>query len=164
VVCLERLGLPTGAVKSKHRLAAKMLTERLLGDQRLELAYQLSVAAAFEVGVDPLFEDREPELFQTSDLTLRERLEGEVRQRRTAPEPERRSQSASPGLTGEHPSLPDQALEAAEISLVGRGVEHVAGSLGLHAIGAERLPEVRDHVLERGPRRLRRVLAPQLVQ
>jgi hypothetical protein len=51
----------------------------MLRDQRLELADQLRVAAEREVGLDPLLDDREPEILQPPCLHLR----------RSAPELER---------------------------------------------------------------------------
>ena len=52
LVGVERLGLASRAVEREHQLAAQPLAQRVLGDQRLELADQLSVAAERELGVD----------------------------------------------------------------------------------------------------------------
>ena len=51
-VGLERLGLAPGAVEREHLLAAQPLAQRMLADERLELAGDLGVAAAGEVRVD----------------------------------------------------------------------------------------------------------------
>jgi hypothetical protein len=136
----------------------------VLRDQRLELAAQLGVAAASEVGVDSLLNGRKPELFEPPDLTLRERFERKVRQRGPAPQSQRGAQRACPLLARKQPGLRQQPLESAEIRLLGRHGEQIARRLRQHALGAEGLAEVRDHVLQRGRRRPRRVLAPELVE
>ena len=61
----------------------------VLGDQRLELADQVGVAAEREVGLDPFLDRRQAQVLEPSDLCLRERLERELGQRRAAPERER---------------------------------------------------------------------------
>ena len=104
-VGVERLGLPAGAVEREHQLAAQALPQRMLGDERLELADQLGVAAAGQIGVDPLLERRQPQLLETGDLGLRERLVGEVGERRPAPKRERLAQLLRPPLSGV-PSAP----------------------------------------------------------
>ena len=51
-VGLERLRLPAGAVKREHPLAVQALAQRVLSDQRVELADHLGVPTGLEVGVD----------------------------------------------------------------------------------------------------------------
>jgi hypothetical protein len=118
VVRLQRLRLASRAVERQHHLATELLAEGLLGNERLELADQLGVATALEVGVDSLFEGRQPQLLEPSDLTLRERLEREVRQRRASPEPKRGAEGACPLLTREQPGLGHESLEPAEVRLL----------------------------------------------
>ena len=50
LVGLERLRLAAGAVEAEHQLAPQPLPQRVLVDQRLELADELGVSAAGEVG------------------------------------------------------------------------------------------------------------------
>ena len=57
-VDLQRLGLARRAVEREHQLAAQPLAQRVLGDQRLQLADQVRVPAGGEVGVDALLERR----------------------------------------------------------------------------------------------------------
>jgi hypothetical protein len=52
----KRLGLPAGVVEREHQLPPETLTQRVLGDEVLELAHELGVAAELEIGVDPLLE------------------------------------------------------------------------------------------------------------
>ena len=81
LVHLERLGLPARPVEREHQLAAEPLAQRMLRDERLELADELGVAPELELGVDPLLERRQPQLLEPRDLRLRERLEREVGER-----------------------------------------------------------------------------------
>ena len=60
LVGLERLGLPAGAIEREHQLRAQPLAQRILGDERLQLADELGVAAGLEVGVDALLEHGQP--------------------------------------------------------------------------------------------------------
>ena len=86
---LERLGLSTGAVERSHERRAQPLAQRMLADEHLELGDELGVAAEREVGFDAPLERAQAELFEAADLGLRERLVGEVGERRPAPEAER---------------------------------------------------------------------------
>ena len=95
---------------------AEPLAQRVPGDERLQLADELGVAAEREVGLDPLFERRELQLVQARDLRLCERLVGEVGQGGTPPEGERPAQLLG-GLLGlalgpSAPRLLEHALEA----------------------------------------------------
>jgi hypothetical protein len=74
------------AVQRDHQLAGQLLARGVLLGELAELGDDLGVAAALQVGVDPRFDRREPLLVQPGDLGLRERLEGELRQRRAAAE------------------------------------------------------------------------------
>jgi hypothetical protein len=56
-----------------------------------------------------------------------------------------------------------EELEAAQVELAAVHVEEIAGRPRDERLGPERLAELRDEVLERGRRRSRRVLAPQVV-
>ena len=69
----------------------------MLGDQCLELSDDLRVAAEREVGVDAILEAGDASLLEAPDLGLRERLVGEVGERRAAPEIERVAQAIGSG-------------------------------------------------------------------
>ena len=60
LVGLERLRLPAGAIEREHQLRAQTLAQRILGDERLQLADELGVEPGLEVGVDALLEHRQP--------------------------------------------------------------------------------------------------------
>jgi hypothetical protein len=76
----------------------------MTGDERLELGDDLVATSEREVGLDPLLDGGQAELLEAGDLLLSERVEGELGERRAAPEPERLSQPArrhrSPGNGG----------------------------------------------------------------
>ena len=91
LVRLERLRLASGAVEREHQLRPQALAQRMLGDERLELAHELRVPARLELGLDSLLERREPELSEPGDLGLRPGLEAELGERLAPPEVERRS-------------------------------------------------------------------------
>ena len=99
-VDLERLGLTSGTVEGEHLLAAEALAERVLADERLELAGHLGVAAAGEVRVDAVADARQAKILQPRDLRLREPGVGHVGEGRAAPQLQGASQRGRrlPGL------------------------------------------------------------------
>lgn len=70
-------------------MPSQALAQRVLGDERLQLADELRAAAEPEERVDPILDGLQPQLLEALDLALRELLEGELGERRAAPEPER---------------------------------------------------------------------------
>src|SRR5205807_1316098 len=89
LVCVERLRLAAGPVERKHELGAQALAQRMLCDKRLKLSDELRVAAEGEIGLDSLHDCDHAALLQELSRRERERLVGEVRERRAAPERER---------------------------------------------------------------------------
>src|SRR3954465_3891342 len=59
----------------------------MLAHQRLELAAPPRGTAERQFGVHALLDRHQPQLLEPGDLSLRERLVGEVRPRRPAPQP-----------------------------------------------------------------------------
>ena len=69
LVGLERLGLAARAVEREHQLAAQALAQRVLVDQRLELADERRRGApSARSRVDPLLERSEAQLLEPGDL------------------------------------------------------------------------------------------------
>ena len=127
-VASQRLGLAAGAVEREHQLAAQALPQRMLGDERLELADELGVTAERQVGVDPLLERRQPQLLQPRDLGLGERLVGEVGERRPAPQRERLAQLRAAAVCGRaRRASADSRSKRARSSSDGVDAQHVAG-------------------------------------
>ena len=162
----QRVRLAAAAVESEHQLRGEPLARRMLGHERPQLADELRVPPGGEVRLDALLQRRQPLLLQPRDLRLRERLELEPGQRRSAPEPERRAQMV-PGLPGASalqrpPPFLELTREALRVELVRPHAQYVAGRSRHERV---RLPEclaqaghVNVHRLDRAGRR---VLAPQ---
>jgi hypothetical protein len=69
-VGIQRVRLPARAVEGEHQLATQPLTERMGGDERLQLGHGLGVPA-LELGVDSLLDCEQPQLFEAGDVGLR---------------------------------------------------------------------------------------------
>ena len=145
-------------------LRAEPLAQRVLGDQRLELADHVAVMPEREVGLDPPFERGEAELLEARALVPGERLR-ELGECRPAPERERVAQQLPrlPGIALRErlPAVGDRALEAGQVELVVADLEQVAGSACLQPRLRKRLPQLRDVDLHHLLRRVRHVLAPE---
>ena len=105
---LERFGLASAAVEGEHPLPAEALAERMPRDERLELAHELRVCPEQQVGLDPVLDRDEVELFEATDRGAGKRLRGEVRERSAAPERQRlgealRAPATSPAASRSRP-------------------------------------------------------------
>jgi hypothetical protein len=154
----ERVGLPTGPVEREHEVPVEALAERVLGHEALELPRHLPVPALGQLLLGGPLERREPQLLQAPDLRGRERLPGQVGQRRAAPEGER-----LPRRPRGH-----QPLEADGVHGVGRDLQLVRPPTG-HDVRAvavavavrKRAPQVGDVLLDHLRRAGRQRLLPQ---
>jgi hypothetical protein len=162
---LERFRLPAGAVEGEHELAAHALVEGMLDDEALELGNERRVLAEREPGVDQLFLGDDSQLFEAGSLEENEGLEGEIGERRPAPERERLAEplDALRGV-GFASCLLEQTLEAKQVDLVSLDLEQVARGLRAHDRLTEQLPQRRDDVLERPFPRRRRSLSPEVFE
>ena len=88
LVGVQRFCLPTRPIERRHQIHPQALTERVLGDQCLELSDQLVVAPEREVGVDPQLQRCQPDLLEPGDRRLGEALVDEVRERWSSPQSE----------------------------------------------------------------------------
>ena len=146
-------------------LRAEPLAQRMLRDQRLELADDVAVMPERQVGLDPPLERGEAQLLEARALVPCERLR-ELGQRGPAPERERVAQQLA-RLLGHRPcasacaSVGDRALEAGEVELVVADLEQVAGSTRVEPRLRQRLAQLRDVDLHHLLRRVRHVLAPE---
>ena len=162
----ERLGLPARAVEREHVLRAHVLAQRVLGDQRLEVADRITVKPECQVGFDAPLERHDTRLLETRALVSREGLR-ELGQRTSAPQRESIAEQL-PRFCGaalrEHlPSVADRALEAGEIELILSDLQQVAGRTRLQAGLGEHLAQLRDVDLHHLQRRFRHPLAPERV-
>ena len=100
---------------------------------------------------------------KTRQLGAREGLERKLRERIAAPEAERLPQQVGPLGRFELLGRGDQALEPSEVEQFRIDGEDVARRPGEQELGPDQFAEVRDRVLERRGRGLRRSLAPEPV-
>ena len=165
VVGGERIGLAARAVEREHLLAAQPLAQRMLANERVELAGDLGVPAAGEVGVDPLAQAVEPEIVEPRDLGLREALVGDVRERRPAPQvdcPPQRVRRV-PRLAARELLAPERKTLLELLGVERADAQRVAAALVDHQALAQGAPQPRREQLHRvagvpGP-----VSLPQLV-
>jgi hypothetical protein len=154
-VGLERVGLPAAAVQRQHPLRVQLLAQRLLCNQRFELADDLAMAAGGEVALDRQLERGEPQLLEPTDLGRGERLTGHVIQRRPVPQRQRFARGR----------LRDEPLEASGIDVAGAEAQLVAApardDLGAVAARGERLAQLGHVNLNQLRRGCRRLLAPK---
>ena len=78
-----------GAIQREHQQLARALAERMLADEGLELGDDVRAAPEVDVGRNPLLDRDEAKLLEPARLGLRPVLEGELGERRAAPEVER---------------------------------------------------------------------------
>ena len=96
-VARERLGLAAAAVEREHQLAAQLLAQRLLVDERLSSATSALVLAELELGLDPRLERVEPELREPAAAGCANGSRRNSASGRPAPERERLAQSCARG-------------------------------------------------------------------
>ena len=120
---LERLGLAPAAVQRQQPLRVNALAQRVIGQQRLDLADDLLVAARGQVRVDRQFGRGQAQLVQPADLRARERLLGDVGQRLAA---EQRQGLARGVARRAARRLADQPLEAQRVDQLAVDLQLVA--------------------------------------
>jgi hypothetical protein len=166
LICGERVGLASGPVEREHELAAQAFAQRVLDDERLELAHHVA-AAQLQIGLDPIRERFQAQLVQASDLCLGERREGEVGQRGAAPQRERRPEVVRRGGGGagaqRRSAFVEVAPEAVEVDGVGLDLQEVPGRAGDEDVGLQDLAQGGDVDLDELDGGSGRPLAPQLV-
>jgi hypothetical protein len=88
-VRLERLRLPARPVQREHQLRAQAFPQRMLADERLELADHLAVASGGDVGFEAVLDCRQPQLLELRELSPIEELGLDIHEQRAAPAGER---------------------------------------------------------------------------
>ena len=102
----------------------------MLGDQLFELGDDESVLTRRQPRADALFQRGEAQLLEPGDLSLRERLERDIGQRRPAPQSERIVEQAPRrrfvAFDASRPRRPDERLEAPRVDRVRLDHEPIA--------------------------------------
>jgi hypothetical protein len=132
-------------------------------DEGGELPGHLVMAPEREIRVDASLERDEPALLEARDLVLREVVVCEVGERRTAPQRERVTQHRGRVAGLNVARVVDELLEAVGVERLGRKLQHVAARTRDKRVDADRLAQLRDVALERLRRRVRALLAPELL-
>src|SRR5207249_7260041 len=145
-----------------------MLSQRMFRDECLELAREFCMVSQLKLGLDPLLDRGQVQLFQPGDLCLGEWLVGEISERGTPPERERLGEQirglARSTVSEGASAFGEQGLKAMKVELAGLEAEHVPGGGRLEQpSGLEQLPQLRDVDLQRLGRGRRRALSPELV-
>ncbi len=114
----ERVGLTPRAVEREHQQLAQPLPQRELADERLQLRDHVGGGAQLDFGRDPLLDGHGAELVEAPRLGLRPLLEGELGQRRAAPEVERAREQRAALPRGRDPCVGEHPLEAPGVELL----------------------------------------------
>jgi len=172
-VDLQRVCLAPAAIQREHELRGEALAPRMRGDERLQLADQPAVLAEPQLGIDSRLERSKAQLLQPPDLSQRELLVRDVRQRPAAPHPERLAQDLPRALrvTGLQRAAPllGARLEDIGIDVARRDLEQVAPSDGpqhgttIDEVSVERSAQSHDRHLQALERPLRPEVSPQRV-
>jgi len=148
-VGLEGVGLASGAVEGQHLLAAQPFAERMLADERVELADDVCVPAAGEVGVDAVAEAGKAQVLELGDLGLGEARVGDLGERRATPQLEGPAQCRRrlPCLARIElgAALTDELGEAIGVEVAGRHAHRVGAALRQEHVRAERAAQARCH-------------------
>jgi hypothetical protein len=159
----EGVALTPGPVQGDNQVAPQSLPVRMAGDEGLELADELPVAAQLELGRDPFLQGCEPDLLEPGDLRLEGGLLGQVVECRPPPQAQRLAQpphrAGQVGRSGAAGGV-DQLLELQHVEIGGVRPERVAGGPVLDAHRPDLLAQEPDVGLERVPGGLGRVAAP----
>ena len=118
-VRVERLGLTLGAIEREHPLGVQPFAQRVVRDERLELADHVGMPPGFQVCFDRQLVRVHAELVEPADLGGGERLVGDVGQRFPPPECERLAR----------PRLVDQPREPSDVDRLGGNPELVVAAV-----------------------------------
>ena len=162
---LERVGLAPAPVQREHPLRVQPLPQRVLRQQRVDIADDLVMAAGGQARLDRQLPGREPQLVEPADLGARERLVGEVRERLAAKQRERLSRRpvgrSRLGCACRLGHEPFQATGVHELAIDPQLVRAPARHDLRAAVAGQQLLQPPDVVLDHLRRARRRLLSPQ---
>ena len=122
----QRVRLSTRSVQRHHEQAPKGLMEGVTPHQRLEFARDLAMATESEVGFNPAFDGRQPQVLQPGDRWQTRHPDIEAVENRTAPESQRLGEASRCRLMVLVGVDVGEALELFGVELAGRGIEDIA--------------------------------------
>jgi hypothetical protein len=166
--------LAATAIQGNEELATQSLSKRIAFDQTFDLTDEGCMMSSSEERLDAVFVRHKAQFVETVDLSLREGLEGQVRQRRTTPKRERLVVPRG-GRSGaapyELPRLMRETFEPLNVELVwlerdpitGAVAEEKLMSLTATDVRLQDLPELEHVALESVSGRRRRSFAPDLL-
>ena len=143
LVDLERVRVSTGPVEGDHQLPDERLVQRMLLDERPELADDVRVPAGRERRVEAPLECVQVELLETLDGCASRRRKRCVDERRAAPQGKRRLVQLRGATRVTGPTcVREQCLELAGIDACSLEVEAVAGAAAeqLGPVGLQQRP------------------------
>ena len=105
-VGVQRVSLPAGTVQRQHELLPEGLAVGLLEREAAQLLDELPVEAERQLRVDPVLEHGQSQLVEARGFAARERLVGELHERRTAPQGECLSEVLHPPRQGRRRRVP----------------------------------------------------------
>ena len=159
-VGVQRLGLAFTPVQRQHPQPVQPLAQRVLGQQRLDLADHLPMATGGEVRAQCQLRRRQPQLLQPPDLRRRERLVGQVGQRVATKQRQRLMRRAAPVATRLH----HEPLEAAHVDELGIDAQLIAAPMRddlRRAVGRQHATQPPHIGLQHLRRARRHLLTPQ---
>jgi hypothetical protein len=118
-----------------------------------------------QVGRDPILERLQAQLVQAGDLGGERWFGREVGEGGAGPQRERIAQgrARAAGAPLRESCLVQEVFEACRVEIVLGDAQHVAGDAAFDVLGPDRFSKVRDVAVERPARRVRRILAPHLI-
>ena len=164
---VERVRLSARPVEREHQPLVETLARRVLGEESLELGYEVCMPPRPELRVESELGGPETLLLELEHEVAHPRFAAQVGQGAAAPQREGRSDAVGRHgrIFGEpRPRLGDQPPEALEVELAGCEAQLVAAGASAHTGRvAEHLAEPGDVHRNRVLRGPRRILGPQLV-
>ena len=166
-VNLERVGLTAAAVEREHLERPEPFAQGMRCGQLLQLSDRLAVAPAGQVGVDPPFERREPQLVEPGRRRPKHVTVGDVGERLAAPQRERLAQQLrrflGMAVFERACTVRREPLEPVQVERARIDTEQIPGIACLDGALAECLAKLRDIALQDVGGGVRRVVAPDRV-
>jgi hypothetical protein len=162
----ERVRLPSRSVECEHPQRPRPLTQRILERQRLELADKRRILSQIELGGQAILHRQLPRFLESGYLALQRELVAQLTERGPSPEPERVPEVVpARGRIAMELLLPSQRqqLELPRIELARLDSDPVSAMRSIQSVCPDGRPEAVDVALERAPRRLGRLVAPDVI-